>query len=59
MGRMDADFSAMPFKAKVSNAERRESFPPPHVGGCGWSSAAATGKPGMFQSDCITAARKA
>ncbi|MEK7781920.1 MAG: hypothetical protein AAB370_10520, partial [Verrucomicrobiota bacterium] len=45
MVRVDADFSATPFKAKISNAEHRESFPPPHVGGYGWSSVVATWKP--------------
>jgi threonyl-tRNA synthetase len=45
MVRVDADFSATPFKAKISNAEHRESFPPPHVGGYGSSSAVATWKP--------------
>jgi len=28
-------------KAKISIAEHPESFPPPHVGGYGWSSAVA------------------
>jgi threonyl-tRNA synthetase len=45
MVRVDADFSATPFKAKIANAERQESFPPPHVVGYGWSSAVATWKP--------------
>jgi len=45
MVRVDADFSATPFKAKISNAERWGSFPPSHVGGYGWSSAVATWKP--------------
>ena len=44
MVRVDADFSATPFKAKISNVERRESFPPPHVGGYGLSSTVATWK---------------
>ena len=33
MVRVDADFSATPFKAKISSTERSGSFPPPHVGG--------------------------
>ena len=37
MVRVDADFSATPFKAKISNAEQQGGFPPPHVGGYGWS----------------------
>jgi threonyl-tRNA synthetase len=41
MVRVDSDFSAMPFKAKIANAERREIFPPPHVVGYGSSSAGA------------------
>jgi threonyl-tRNA synthetase len=45
MVRVDADFSATPFKAKISNADRLRSFPPTHVGGYGWSSADATWKP--------------
>jgi hypothetical protein len=45
MVRVDADFSATPFKAKIANAERGGSYPPPHVGGYGWSSAGATWKP--------------
>ena len=45
MVRVDSDFSATPFKAKISNAERERSFPPPHVGGYGSSSAVATWKP--------------
>jgi len=36
---------ATPFKAKISNAERGRSFPPPHVVGYGLSSAVATWKP--------------
>jgi hypothetical protein len=51
--RVDADFSATPFKAKISNAcsrrgneaNLRQRLPPPHVGGYGWSSAVATWKP--------------
>jgi hypothetical protein len=31
--RVDADFSATPFKAKIANAEWLTSFPPPHVVG--------------------------
>ena len=55
MVRVAMDFSATPFKAKISNAERRESYPPPHppslcfgaagVGGYGSSSAVARWKP--------------
>ena len=52
MVRVDADYSATPFNsdksragAKISNAERSESFPPPHVVGYGWSSAVATWTP--------------
>jgi hypothetical protein len=41
MVRVDSDFSATPFKAKISNAERGGIFPPTHVGGCGSSSAVA------------------
>ena len=44
MVRVDADFSATPFKAKTSNSEREASFPPPHVVGYGLSSAVATWK---------------
>ena len=44
MVRVDADFSATPFKAKISNAERSTCFPPPHVIGYGWSSVVATWK---------------
>jgi threonyl-tRNA synthetase len=44
MVRVDADFSATPFKAKIANAEHCNSFPPPHVVGYGWSSAVPTGK---------------
>jgi len=43
--RVEADYSATPFKAEISNAERRGSFPPPHVVGYGSSSAVATWKP--------------
>jgi hypothetical protein len=39
--RVDADFSATPFKAKIANAECSGSFPPPHVGGYGWSAVVA------------------
>jgi len=42
--RVDADFSPTPFKAKIAHMERSESFPPPHVGGHGSSSAVATWK---------------
>jgi hypothetical protein len=59
MVRVDADFSATRFKAKISNAEHREGFPPPHVGGYGWSSAVAIGKRGKFPCAFTTAARKA
>ena len=45
MVRVEADYSATPFKAKIADAERRGGFPPPHVGGYGWSSAVATWKP--------------
>jgi len=41
MVRVDTDFSATPFKAKIATAEHRESFPPPRVGGYGSSSAVA------------------
>jgi threonyl-tRNA synthetase len=44
MVRVDSDFSATPFKAKIANAERMKSFPPSHVGGYGLSSAVATWK---------------
>ena len=43
--RVDSDFSAEPFKAKISNAEHEESYPPPHAVGYGSSSAVATWKP--------------
>ncbi len=33
MVRVDADYSATPFKAESANAERSGSFPPPHVVG--------------------------
>ena len=42
MVRVDADYSATPFKAKIANAEQQGGFPPPHVGGYGWSSAVVT-----------------
>jgi threonyl-tRNA synthetase len=42
---VDADYSATPFKAKISNAERSTCFPPPHVVGYGSSSVVATWKP--------------
>ena len=45
MVRVDSDFSATPFKAKISNAEHEESYPPPHVVGYGSSSAVATWRP--------------
>jgi hypothetical protein len=45
MVRVDADFSATPFKAEIANAECGECFPPPHVGGYGSSSAVATWSP--------------
>ena len=41
MVRVDSDFSATPFKAKISNAGTWRSFPPPHVGGYGSSPAFA------------------
>jgi threonyl-tRNA synthetase len=31
--RVNSDYSATTIKAKIANAERGESFPPPHVGG--------------------------
>jgi threonyl-tRNA synthetase len=59
MVRVDSDFSAMPFKAKIANAERREIFPPPHVVGYGSSSAAATWKLEPFQFACTAKATSA
>jgi threonyl-tRNA synthetase len=59
MVRVDSDFSATPFKAKIANAECRGSYPPTHVGGYGWSSAVATWKPARSACVCTTAARKA
>jgi len=45
MVRVDADFSATPFKAMISNEELESCSPPPHVGGYRWSSAVATWNP--------------
>ena len=45
MVRVDSDFSATPFKAKIADAERERSFPRPHVVGYGSSSAVATWNP--------------
>ena len=59
MVRVDADFSATPFKAKISNAELSVSFPPPHVVGYGSSSAVATWRPARSACVSTTAARKA
>jgi hypothetical protein len=59
MVRVDADFSATPFKAKIANAKRGRGFPLPHVGGYGSSSAVATWKLAKFPCACTTAARKA
>ena len=33
MVRMDSDFGVTPYKAKITNAEQKKSFPPPHGGG--------------------------
>ena len=45
MVHVDADYIATPFKAKISNTEHEESYPPPHVVGYGSSSAVATWNP--------------
>jgi hypothetical protein len=58
MVRVDSDFSATQFKAKIANAEHCNSFPPPHVG-YGWSSAVPTGKRDKSACACTMAARKA
>ena len=45
MVRVDSDFSATPFKAKIANAEWQVKYPPPHVVGYGSSSVGATWNP--------------
>ena len=45
MVRVDSDFSATPFKAKISNAEHERIYPPPHVVGYSSSSAVAIWNP--------------